>query len=176
MPALTVGRISVVVILTAHNLWWWGDTSNSKHHKLKSGNALQTIARYSMNRICRINSDIWTNTTPVYSDHIDGWHHHCSAEWRRRPRVCPEAAALRWDRDWVSMDLPVSFQWRAEEEREETGSESEAKSKEEVRDVGLWVSKKDRRDRRTWGDDSCDGGRRMWELLVWDGGRGTGSC
>lgn len=29
----------------------------------------------------------------------------------------------------VSVDLPVSFQWRAEEEREERGSDSEAKAK-----------------------------------------------
>lgn len=53
-----------------------------------------------------------------------------------------------WDRIvsvGVSVDLPVSFQWRAEEEREETGSDSEAKAK---RKCGMFVCECQRKTER----------------------------
>ncbi len=79
-------------------------------------------------------------------------HHGCFDEWTRRPSLWVELhnVQMQWrtvsrrnadtkmdgqqcrDRTvsaGVSLDLPVSFQWRAEEEREETGSDSKAKRK-----------------------------------------------
>lgn len=77
----------------------------------------------------------------------------------------------------MSVDLPVSFQWRAEEEREETGSVSEAKAK---RKYGMFVCERQRKIERnthahTQGDNSRDSGRRMGELFMRDRGRGTSS-